>query len=128
MKGLTKRLAEQQLILLMLVGVVLFLTGCSSTPKIKEVTITTTATEKLQLNIHAPKPVVLQDVEWIIVTEENIAEVWESLRKDNEGVALFALRHKDYGTLALNLAEIRAKLGEYVIILKKYKEYYEEKK
>ena len=126
MKGLTKRLAEQQLILLMLVVVVLFLTGCSSTPK--KIDVVTTPTEKLQLNIHAPKPVVLQDVEWIIVTEENIAEVWETLRKDNEGVALFALRHKDYGTLALNLAEIRAKLGEYVIILKKYKEYYEEKK
>ena len=43
---------------------------------------------------------------------------------DNEGVALFALRHGDYETLAMNIAEIRQLIGEYVIILKQYKEYY----
>ena len=46
---------------------------------------------------------------------------------DNEGVALFALRHGDYERLALNIKEIRALLGEYIVILKKYREYYEEK-
>jgi len=38
---------------------------------------------------------------------------------------LFALKDDDYGRLAMNLAAIREALGEYVIILKKYKEYYE---
>ena len=44
-----------------------------------------------------------------------------------EGVALFALRHGDYERLALNIADIRAVIGEYVIILKRYRKYYEEK-
>jgi hypothetical protein len=39
---------------------------------------------------------------------------------------LFALRHGDYERLALNIVEIRRILGEYVIILEMYKEYYEE--
>ena len=47
------------------------------------------------------------------------------LQDDNEGVALFALRHGDYERLALNIKDIRAQIGEYVIILNQYREYYE---
>jgi len=113
---------------IMLAVVVLFLVGCSSTPKVKEIAITSTAIEKLPLSIPNPQPLELQEVEWIIVTEENIEEVWQLLKDKNEGVALFALRHGDYERLALNIKDIRAQLGEYVIILKKYREYYESDK
>ncbi len=101
------------------------LVGCSITPKVKQVEISTTEVAKLPLNLPAPHPLELQDVEWIIVTEENIEEVWQLLRDKNEGVALFALRHGDYESLSLNIKDIRAQLGEYIVILKKYKEYYE---
>ena len=110
---------------IMLAVAVLFLVGCSSTPKVKEIAITSTAIEKLPLSIPNPQPLELQEVEWIIVTEENIEEVWQLLKDKNEGVALFALRHGDYERLALNIKDIRAQLGEYIVILKKYREYYE---
>ena len=112
---------------IMLAVAVLFLVGCSSTPKIKQIEVTTTAIEKLPLSLPSPAPLELQEVEWMIVTEENIEEAWALLTSKNEGVALFALRHGDYERLALNIKEIRALLGEYIVILKKYKEYYEEK-
>ena len=108
----------------------LFLVGCSSTPKIttvEKVVTKTVVEKKLPLSIKAPAPLLLDGVNWIVVTEENINEVWEEIRNDNEGVALFALRHGDYERLALNIADIRAAIGEYVIILKRYREYYEEK-
>ena len=110
---------------IMLAVGVLFLVGCSSTPKVKEVAITTTAIEKLPLSLPNPQPLELQEVEWIIVTEENIEEVWQLLKDKNEGVALFALRHGDYERLALNIKDIRATIGEYVVVLKQYREYYE---
>lgn len=110
---------------IMLAVAVLFLVGCSSTPKVKEVAITTTAIEKLPLSLPDPQALELQEVEWIIVTEENIEEVWQLLRDKNEGVALFALRHGDYERLALNIKDIRATIGEYVVVLKQYREYYE---
>ena len=110
---------------IMLMVAVIFLAGCSSTPKVKEVTITTTAIEKLPLSLPNPQPLELQEAGWIIVTEENIEEVWQLLKDKNEGVALFALRHGDYERLALNIKDIRAQIGEYVVILKQYKEYYE---
>ena len=99
--------------------------GCSSTPEVKQIAITSTAIEKLPLKLVNPTPLELQEVEWIIVTEENIEEVWQLLKDKNEGVALFALRHGDYERLALNIKDIRAQLGEYIVILKKYREYYE---
>tara|TARA_B100000929_G_C15450715_1_gene401101 strand:+ start:230 stop:592 length:363 start_codon:yes stop_codon:yes gene_type:complete len=108
----------------------IFLVGCSLTPKIKtveKVVIKKEMEKKIPLNIAAPDPLDLRDVEWIIVTRENIDEVWSEIETDNEGVALFALRHGDYEELAMNIVEIRKVLGEYVIILKQYKKYYEEK-
>ena len=113
---------------IMLAVAVLFLVGCSSTPKVKEIAITSTAIEKLPLSIPNPQPLELQEVEWIIVTEENIEEVWQLLKDKNEGIALFALRHGDYERLALNIKDIRAQLGEYIVILKQYREYYESDK
>ena len=115
-------------VILLLVAAV-FITGCSMTPKVKEIVgITTTAVEKLPLSLPDPQPLELLEVEWIIVTEENIEEVWQLLLDKNEGVALFALRHGDYERLVLNIKDIRAQLGEYIVILKEYREYYEEEK
>ena len=119
---------RQWTIIVMLTLGVLFLVGCSMTPKVKEVAITTTAIEKLPLSLPNPQPLELQEVEWIIVTEENIEEVWQLLKDKNEGVALFALRHGDYERLALNIKDIRATIGEYVVVLKQYREYYESDK
>ena len=113
-------------VILLIVGV-LMLGGCASKPTIKQIEVTTTAVEQLPLSLPNPAPLEMQEVEWMIVTEENIEEAWALLTSKNEGVALFALRHGDYERLALNIKEIRALLGEYIVILKKYREYYEEK-
>ena len=113
-------------IILMVCGIMM-LGGCASKPTIKQIEVTTTAIEKLPLSLPNPAPLDMQEVEWMIVTEDNIDEAWQLLKDKNEGVALFALRHGDYERLALNIKEIRALLGEYIVILKKYREYYEEK-
>jgi len=106
----------------------LLLVGCASNPvePTQKVVIQKVIEKKLPLNIQDPEPLDLEHIEWVIVTRENIDEVWAQIEGDNEGVALFALRHGDYERLALNIADIRAQLGEYVIILKRYREYYEE--
>ena len=107
----------------------LFLVGCAGNkvqPEAK-VVIQKVIEKKLPLNIANPTPLDLGHIQWIIVTEENVDEIWQQIKDDNEGVALFALRHGDYETLAMNIAEIRQLIGEYVVILKQYKKYYEDK-
>ena len=115
-------------LIILLPVMALFLVGCANTPvePTQKVVIQKVIEKKLPLNILDPEPLELEHVGWVIVTRENIDEVWAQIEADNEGVALFALRHGDYERLALNIAEIRAQLGEYVIILKRYREYYEE--
>ena len=112
-------------VILLLVAVA-FMTGCSLTPKVKQVEVTSKVVEKLPLNMPVPEPLELQHVDWLIVTEENIGEVWQLLKDNKEGVALFALRKGDYERLAINIKEIRALLGEYIVIVDAYKHYYEE--
>ena len=56
MKSLKYMLLQQQVVVLLLLALVLFLSGCSMTPKVKEVAITTTAIEKLPLKEEAPCP------------------------------------------------------------------------
>ena len=116
-------------LIILLPVMALLLVGCA-TNKVQpepKVVIQKVIENKLPLNIAAPEPLQLEHIEWVIVTRDNIEEVWAEIEGDNEGVALFALRHGDYERLALNIADIRAVIGEYVIILKRYKEYYEEK-
>ena len=116
-------------LIILLPVLALFLVGCAGKavqPESK-VVIQKVIEKKLPLNIANPEPLNLDHVEWVIVTRENIDEVWAQIEGDNEGVALFALRHGDYEQLAMNIVEIRKLIGEYVIILKQYKEYYEEK-
>ena len=113
-------------IILMVIGVMM-LGGCATKPPIKQIEVSTTAIEKLPLSLSNPAPLDMEEVEWMIVTEDNIDEAWQLLKDKNEGVALFALRSGDYERLALNIKEIRALLGKYIVILTKYREYYEEK-
>ena len=115
-------------LIILLPVMALLLVGCA-TNKVQpepKVVIQKVIEKKLPLNIADPEPLELQHIEWVIVTRDNIEEVWTEIQSDNEGVALFALRHGDYERLALNLADIRAQLGEYVVILKRYRKYYEE--
>ena len=114
-------------LIILLPVMALLLVGCASNKVQPEpkVVIQKVIEKKLPLNIADPLPLELQEIQWVIVTRDNIEEVWAEIEGDNEGVALFALRHGDYERLALNIADIRAVIGEYVIILKRYREYYE---
>ena len=56
---------------LLLIAVV-FLAGCSITPKTKQVEVTSIPTTKLPLSIPNPEALELREVGWVIVTEANI--------------------------------------------------------
>jgi len=80
------------------------------------------------LNLDAPKALKMEQLDWIIITEENYKQVFDDLNKKNKDVVLFGLTDDGYETLAVNFAQVR----KYIIlnknILQKYKDYYEGKK
>ena len=78
------------------------------------------------LALEDPKPLELQDIDWIIITKENADEVFEKIKNDKNGdYALFALIDNGYEKLALNFADIRNKIAEQRQIILSYKDYYE---
>ena len=80
------------------------------------------------MNLDAPKALKMEQIDWIIITEENYKQVFDDLKKKNKDVVLFGLTDDGYETLAVNFAQVR----KYIIlnknILQKYKDYYEGKK
>jgi len=100
--------------------VTILLSSCAAGVK----TIQTYSIEKKRepLAIEDPAPLELQDIDWIIITEE----VFEKVKNNKNGdYALFALTDTGYEKLALNFADIRNKLAEQRQIILSYKEYYE---
>ena len=102
----------------------LSLTGCSSF--LPEVTkYSTEPVERPLLVLPESEIVNMKEVDYIVVTEENIQEVWAELEASGKSIVLFALTSDGYENLALNNADIIRYLSEQKAVIIAYKEYYE---
>ena len=106
------------------VSLVLSLGGCSSF--LPEVTkYTSEPVERPLLVLPESKIVEMKDVDYIVVTEENVEELWRELEAAGKPIVIFALTHEGYENLALNNADIIRYLSEQRAVIIAYKEYYE---
>ena len=102
----------------------LFLNGCAAVA-VKELQSYKIEKKREPLDIPNPEPLELIDVEWIVVTKDNIDEVMEKVKAEGGDYALFAVTDEGYKKLSTNYADIRNKLYEQNQIILSYKEYYE---
>jgi len=102
----------------------LSLTGCSSFMP-KQVDYSSKPVERPLLILPESEITEMRDVDYIVVTEENIDDVWRELEAAGKPIVLFALTHEGYEALALNNAEVIRYLSEQRAIVIAYKEYYE---
>ena len=117
-------LRSHRLILNVLVSLIL-VTSLTSCTGVKRLDIFKTEVKREPLNLPAPEPVLLEDLNFIIITSENAEEVFKKLKEKNIDPVLFGLTDDDYETLAKNFAQIRAYIIKQNITLEQYKEYYE---
>ena len=110
---------------LLLVVVLLIFSSCSTFKSEKQIEVITEEIEKPKLNLDAVEPLDLKPVKWIVLTRENVEEVFTNLEKDGKSVALFALDTDTYEILAVNMEDIKRYILTQKTILVKYKEYYE---
>ena len=103
----------------------LLLNGCAGLA-VKEISNYKIEKKREPLDLPMPVPLELIDVEWIIVTKDNIDEVMERVKAEGGDYALFAVTDEGYKKLSLNFADIRNKLYEQQQIILSYKEYYED--
>ena len=92
---------------LVVMGIALVLSGCSSfrpEPEIKVVT----KVEKVQIpTVSRPKPLNLSDTRVFVVTKENFKEFEKEFTELYGDLAFVALSMKDYENLALNISDLR---------------------
>ena len=103
----------------------LFLNGCAAVA-VKELQSYKIEKKREPLDLPMPVPLELIDVEWIVVTKENVDEVMERVKAEGGDYALFAVTDEGYKKLSTNYADIRNKLYEQNQIILSYKEYYED--
>ena len=100
------------------------ISGCSTTKNLK---VMTEEVERIRLDLDLPPVVVLEQINWKIITEGNQEEVFAELKKANIDPVLFSLTDEDYELLQRNNVQLRNQIVRLVAQLKAYKEYYEPK-
>ena len=98
------------------------LVGCAGK---KQLTILSEPVQPVPLNTPQVRELDLQQIEWFIVTPENIEEVFAKLKDQRKDVVLFALTDDGYKAMSLNFAQIRELLNQQKAIIEAYKEYYD---
>ena len=85
----------------------LLISSCSSWPKLKQIEIKTVQVERVIPTQNRPRPIIMNNIKFYVVTSENFEEFKKRYEKDNGTFLFYALSVRDYETLALNMAEIK---------------------
>jgi len=83
--------------------------------------------EKTELIVPDVRPVEQYDFEWIVVTQQNFAEVVKNLESKGQTVVLFAVTPQGYQNLSMNIAELRSFIVQQQSVIVSYKTYYGKK-
>lgn len=103
----------------------LFVSGCAIFSKEKPVEIKNISVERTRLNLDDPNQLRGRSVQWIVVTPENIDQVWKELKDKKIDLVLFAITDDGYEQLSLTMAELRNYIAQQRSIILRYKDYYE---
>ena len=97
------------------------LVGCAGK---QPITILSEPVQPVPLNTPQVRQLDLQNIEWFIVTPENVEEVFLKLKDQRKDIVLFALTDDGYKAMSLNFAQIRELLNQQKAIIEAYREYY----
>ena len=101
---------------------IFLISGCATT---KNLEIFTKEIERMPLDLELPPVVVLEKINWKIISEGNQEEVFAELKKANIDPVLFALTDEDYELLQKNNVQLRNIIMQLRADIEAYKAYYE---
>ena len=67
----------------------------------------------------------LDEVTWVVVTPENIDQIFRDLETKNFDIVLFALTDDGYENISVNIAKIKKMVLQQKAVIAAYKRYYE---
>lgn len=112
----------KQLILIALMATML--TACSSVPRILD--FNSAPIERSPLVLPEVDTFSSREVQWVVVTPENVNNVIRDLEKSDNNIVLFALTDDGYENLSLNMADIIKLIRQQRAIIAAYEQYYEQ--
>ena len=98
------------------------ISACGSS--VKKLDIFTTPVEKVPLQLPPITELNLDSIKWILVTENNIEEVFKELEKKNSDPVVFGVSDAGYESMSLNLAKIRQLVEQQKAVIIAYQQYY----
>ena len=108
--------------LLILSTLVLSLVACSA---IRRIEVTTASIERVPLTLSNVDTLKLDEVTWVVVTPENIDQIFRDLETKNFDIVLFALTDDGYENISVNMAKIKKLVLQQKAVIAAYKRYYE---
>ena len=106
-------------------SLVLLISGCSSLQP-RQIEVSTVPVEKPELELPETDEIRLREVEWTLITPDNVEEVLKQAEESGRPVVFFALTDKGYENLGLNISDIRALIQQQKTIISAYENYYKE--
>ncbi len=115
-------------VLLLPILIIPLISACGTTPT-NPITVTeirSNIIERPSLILPETTTITTRNVEWKIITPENIDEIFTEMSNTNQQPVLFALTTTGYENVSLNMAEIMRLVREKDAIIIAYKNYYEQ--
>ena len=102
----------------------LSLAACS--PSVKQIDIVSAPLERVPLSLPEVDKLTLDEVNWIVVTEANVAEVFKDLEQKKYDLVIFGLTDRGYEDLSVNVAKLKQLVKQQNAVIAAYKKYYEQ--
>lgn len=109
---------------ILIVSTLLLVTACSSRPD--QVVVNTKPIERSPLVLPQADQFSSRDVKWIVVTPDNVQEVFDKLEADGRPIVIFALTEEGWENLTLNMADLLKLVQQQKAINIAYEEYYQQ--
>jgi len=100
---------------------IILLSGCTNH---KQIEVIAKHVDKPKLVLPNADVLYLKKTEWTLITEDNIMEAFDELRKDGRPIVFFGVSDEGYENLSTNFSSIRAYLQQQNAIIQAYKNYY----
>lgn len=109
-------------------AIVLLLPGCAGlfnqTEPVEPITISAEPIDPIPLVLPEVDTVRSRDVNWIVLTPENVDQVFAELAEEGGAVVVFAISVEDYENLSLNTREALQIIRQQQAVIDGYREYY----
>ncbi len=114
---------KQSILLASMLLATVTLTSCTAIPN--SLNITSAPVEKVPLKLPSVDRFNQRPLDWIVVTPDNVEDVFKKLQNEDKQIVVFAVDEKGYEALTLNVTDLLKLVRQQNAVITAYQNYYE---